>query len=159
MTGGGSFSTVWGIITSAREETYDSLFTDPRRPYVSVPQPQGLDGQSEPRALGRPSGRNRGERRRGARPRADGLGRSAAQDVLERSADPLRRGRGDAAHHRPARRGRLRARRASHGGRLPQLAVVGRGGRSDARRPRPGLTPEMAAAVSKIMRVQDLILV
>src|SRR6266571_6114395 len=127
----------WGIITPTREEAHDSLFAHPRRPHGPVPRAQGLDGESEPQALGRYAGRNRGERRRGARPRADGLGRSAAQDVLERSADSLRGGRGHAAHRRRARCGRFRARRASHGGRLPQLAIVGRGGRSGARRPRP----------------------
>ncbi len=63
------------------------------------------------------------------------------------------------AHHRPPRRGGLRAHRAHDGRRVPRLAAVG-GGRPPRcwRASLPGITPEMAAAVSKIMRNQDLIL-
>lgn len=39
------------------------------------------------------------------------------------------------------------------------MAAVGGGGRADTRGTRPGLTPEMAAAVSKLMGNADLVAV
>ena len=96
---------------------------------------------------------------RGARGRAHGAGRPAARAFLDEAVVPYEDGRGHAPHRRPPRRGGVRAGRAPHRRRLPRLAAR----RRDAtpRRSRalaPGLTPEMAAAVSKLMRNQDLVL-
>ena len=57
-----------------------------------------------------------------------------------------------------ARRGRLRAGEPPHGGRLSRMAARRRHGQRHALAAlAPGLTPEMVAATSKIMRNQDLI--
>jgi hypothetical protein len=89
-----------------------------------------------------------------------GAGRPAAARISwPRPWCPTRR-RGHAPDHRQPRRGGLRAGGAPDGGRFPRLAAR-------RRRPTPrtlaalapGLTPEMVAAVSKLMRNQDLMLV
>ena len=78
--------------------------------------------------------------------------------LSRRSAHSLRERRGHPAHPRHARSRGLRADRASDGRRIPRFPAVGRGDAEIVGALAPGITPEMAAAVSKLMRNQDLIL-
>ncbi len=79
---------------------------------------------------------------------------------LDERAGALRGRRGHPPHHRHPRRRRLRAHRAPDGGRASATGCCRT--RPTPRCPgaalAPGVTPEMAAAVSKLMRNQDLIL-
>ena len=92
-----------------------------------------------------------------------GAGRRAAVDIPQRAGGAVRDRRGHPADHRHPRPRRRSGRLAPDGRRVPGLAA----GRRVAARPgaprlsplAPGLTPEMVAAVSKIMRNQDLIAV
>ena len=113
---------------------------------------QGLAAAQRRRAR-----RRRGAVGRGARGGAICAGRPAARDLSRRADRSVRDRRGHAPHHRQPRRGGVRADRASDRRRIARLAAVGRGDRR-TRSPRsaPGLTPEMAAAVAKISRLQDL---
>ena len=124
------------------------------------PDLKTLLAKATPAALRRCSGGRGGGGRKRARRRANGAGRPAAEDFPDRTGHPLRGGRGDAADRRQPRRADLRAGRASHRRAISATGCCP----TPPTRPRstalaPGLTPEMAAAVSKIMRKQDLILV
>ena len=99
-------------------------------------------------------------RRSSAWPRATCWPTRRCKQFLDRGAGALRGRRRHAPHHRRPRRRGLRAGGASHGRRLPRLAAVRRRPTTAALAAlAPGLTPEMVAAVSKLMRNQDLIAV
>ena len=79
---------------------------------------------------------------------------------LDEAVVPYEDGRGDAADHRQPRRGRLCA-TVSHltVGDFRDWLLSDEATARRSPRLAPGLTPEMAAAVSKLMRNQDLIAV
>ena len=70
----------------------------------------------------------------------------------------LRERRREPSHHRQPRPGGIRADLAHDRRRVPRLAALRGRDHRGAARLAPGITPEMAAATSKIMRNQDLIL-
>ena len=77
---------------------------------------------------------------------------------LNEPLGPVRDGRGHPADPRHARRGGVRAGRGPHRRAVPRVAAGYETTTAALTALAPGITPEMAAAVSKVMRNQDLVL-
>src|SRR3989344_1440219 len=155
-----------------RDRAHHGLPAHHWRRALAVQRLAGGDGQGHAAALGRRPGRRCSHIGCGAHGRAPEPGRHSPVALSERGAHPLRKRRGHAPHPRHPQRRRVRPDPPPPRPAPPPPPPPPRGG-ADFRNwllahgtdsamlaaVAPGITPEMAAAVSKLMRNQDLIAV